>query len=418
LNEPVTCLHLADLHFGVENYGNVNPATGLNTRLEDFSRSLKQAVDYAIDLSADLAVFAGDAYKRNSPSPTEQRELVKHVCRLADAGIPCVLVSGNHDIPVVHGKASSIDIFRTLRPGMIHVQVNQPTIGENAPPVIETKHGPIAVCCLPYISPSFLRNIPDYRDLNSAELLDRYEEFYHDVIFGMAESVPGDIPRILLTHLTVHGATAGGYRGMNLITDEVQVLPSNLVAAGYDYVALGHIHRHQNLSPKEEIPVVYPGSIDRVDFGEVDEDKGFIIARIRRGGSEYDFIPVDVRPFADIRVEPDPSLELTERILQAIAEEAIDDAVVRIRFEASDVEVQSLDMKRIHAALEPSHFKAGFIRIPSEPAPQRRGTSLTTDVSLADALGAYIRERDELKDDGEVLLEKAKDIEQTLKKKL
>lgn len=418
MSEPITCLHLADLHFGVDNYGYANPATGLNTRLEDFSRSLEQAVDYAIERQVDLAVFAGDAYKRNSPSPTEQRELVKHILRLADTGIPCVLIAGNHDIPVMHGKASSIDIFRTLRPGMIHVCVNQPTFGENRPPVIETKHGPITVCCLPYISPSFLRNIPAYQNLKSDELVDRYEEFFNDVIFGMAESVPDEMPRILLAHLTAHGSMLGGYRGTSLVTDDVQIMPSNLAAAGYDYVALGHIHCHQNLSTKEEIPIVYPGSIDRVDFGEADEEKGFVIARIQRGGSEYEFVPIDVRPFADIRVEPDSSLELTDRILRAIEEEQIEGAVVRVRFEADDVEAQSLDMKRIHEALAPAHHKAGFIRIPPEAKTSRRGVSLTTDVTLADALGAYIREREDLKEDGEALLEKAKEIDRTVRKEL
>ncbi|MGC9327577.1 MAG: metallophosphoesterase family protein, partial [Candidatus Hinthialibacter sp.] len=165
MNDEIKCLHLADLHFGVETYGTTNPQTGLNTRLEDFSRSLEQVIDHALEEEIDLCVFAGDAYKRHTPSPTQQRELVKHFCRLADEGVPTVMISGNHDIPVMHGKASSIDIFRSLRPGRFYVYVNQPTCGEMKPPIIETKHGPIAVCCLPYISPSFLRSIEHLKNL-------------------------------------------------------------------------------------------------------------------------------------------------------------------------------------------------------------------------------------------------------------
>ncbi len=413
MKKTICCLHLADLHFGVETYGYTNNSTGLNTRLEDFSQSLQQAVDYAIDLPVDLALFAGDAYKRNSPSPTEQRELVKHFCRIADAGIPIVMISGNHDIPVMTGKAASIDIFRTLRPEMFYVFTNRPAL---QPPIIETRNGPIAVCCLPYISPSHLRNIPAYRDMKGEELLDAYEEFYNSVMTSMSEQVPEDVPRILLSHLTVHGAMFGGYRGSVIMTDEIQILPSTLASAGYDYVALGHIHRHQNLSTRQEIPVVYPGSIDRVDFGEADEEKGFVIARIQRGYSECEFIPVQVREFISIHVDTEKNDDITQRILDSIKMESdrIQDSVVRISYMADDEEVHTIDMKQIHEALLPAHYKAGFIRVPREKSAKRRSTSLSTETALVDALSAYIREHEELKEHGEALIKKTKEIDQSL----
>jgi exonuclease SbcD len=411
----ITFLHIADLHFGMENYGHTNPKTGLHTRLEDFSNSLKQAIDYAIDLPVDFAVFAGDAYKRNSPSPTEQRELVKHFQRLADAGIPTVMISGNHDIPVMHGKASSIDIFRSLRPGMIHVFVNRPTLGDAPPPILETKNGPIAVCCLPYISPSFLLNIPQYQGLKGDDLTRAFEEFYSGVIQNMQDGLPEDMPRILVSHLTVHGAQLGGYHGAPLLSDDIQIMPSNLAYSGYDYVALGHIHLHQNLSPREEIPVVYCGSIDRVDFGEAEERKGFVIAKVQRGRGEFEFVPIETREFVDIRIKHQEGSDITQRILEEIKLEPIEGAVVRIRYEASEEEVQEMDMKAIHEALRPAHHKAGMIRIPLEKNTERRGSQLSEDAALADALAAYVQEHEELKADAQALLEKAKDIEQSIK---
>ncbi|MDP8245969.1 MAG: exonuclease SbcCD subunit D [Candidatus Hinthialibacter antarcticus] len=415
MKNSISILHIADLHFGMENYGHTNPSTGLHTRLEDFSNSLKQAIDYAVDLPVDLAVFAGDAYKRNSPSPTEQRELVKHFQRLADAGIPVVMISGNHDIPVMHGKASSIDIFRSLRPDMIHVFVNRPTLGDAPPPIIETKNGPIAVCCLPYISPSFLLNIPQYQDLKGDDLTHAFEEFYASVIRDMQEGLPDDMPRILVSHLTVHGAQLGGYHGAPLLSDDIQIMPSNLAYSGYDYVALGHIHLHQNLSPREEVPVVYCGSIDRVDFGEAEEAKGFVVAHVRRGRSEFEYIPVNVREFVDIRIKHQEGSDITQRILEEINLEPIEGAVVRIRYEASEEEVQQMDMKAIHEALRPAHHKAGMIRIPLEKSSDRRGSQLSEDAALADALAAYLNEHEEFKPEAQALLEKAKDIEQSIK---
>jgi exonuclease SbcD len=160
MSDTIKCLHLADLHFGVENYGFTNPQTGMNTRLEDFSQSLGQAVDRAIEQNVDLAVFAGDAYKRHSPSPTQQREMVKHFCRLADADIPIVMISGNHDIPVIHGKASSIDIFKSHGRGKF-MSCQSADTRRNKPPIIETQNGPIAVLlAFPISAPVFCATSP------------------------------------------------------------------------------------------------------------------------------------------------------------------------------------------------------------------------------------------------------------------
>ncbi|MBI1387689.1 MAG: exonuclease subunit SbcD [bacterium] len=416
MSEPIVCLHIADLHFGMENYGHVNPQTGMHTRLEDFSNSLNQAIDYAIDSPVDAAIFAGDAYKRNSPSPTEQRELVKAFQRLADAEIPTVMISGNHDIPVMHGRASSIDIFRSVRPGWFHVFVNRPTLSDA--PLIQTKKGPLAVCCLPYISPSFLLNNPENRGLKGDALRDRYETFYQDVMRSMARQIDDDVPRVLAAHLTVHGSITGGYRGAPLLTDDVQILPSNLAAAGYDYVALGHIHQYQNLSPREEVPVVYCGSIDRIDFGEAEEQKGFVIARIRRGRAEHEFIPIQTRDFIDIHVERSERLNLTERILIAIEREAVKGAVVRLRYEATDEEAAGLDMKRVQEALQTAHHKAGVIRVPNRAANERRSQTLKDDVSLRDALTAYLSQHADFQKDAEALQQKATEIDQAVRGRL
>ncbi len=418
MEQSVKCLHIADLHFGVDNYGYTNPQTGLNTRLEDFSKSFGFAIDHAIENEVDLVLFAGDAYKRNSPSPTEQRELVKHFCRLADAGIPTVMISGNHDIPVMHGRAASIDIFRSLRPEKFFIYVNQPTLGENKPPMIETKNGPIGVCCLPYISPSFLRQNERFKELKGDALKEAYEEFFTDVIYAMANELPEEIPKVFMGHLTVHGCSIGAYRGVALMSDEIQILPATLAHSGYDYVALGHIHQHQNLSPRKEVPVVYSGSIDRVDFGEVDERKGFVIAEIQKGGADFEFHPIPVREFVDIYVEYDENVELTERVRKEIQKENVIDAIVRVRYVATDEESQSLDAKAIHQELQVAHYKIGFIRIPKDKPAARRSTTLSQDVQLVDALEAYISEREELKEEKDALIEKAKEIDQVVRGEL
>ena len=107
-------MHLADIHIGMENYGRLDPATGLNGRVMDFLRRLSEAVDYALENEVDLVLFAGDAYKTRDPNSTYRREFARRIKRLADAGISVVLLVGNHDLPAQERRASSIDIFRTL----------------------------------------------------------------------------------------------------------------------------------------------------------------------------------------------------------------------------------------------------------------------------------------------------------------
>ena len=110
----VRIVHLADVHLGVENYGRLDPATGLSTRLTDFLQGVDAAIDMALEIEADLVVFAGDAYKTRDPSPTYQREFARRIRRLSQAGLPTVLAAGNHDVPNAVGRAHTMEIFATL----------------------------------------------------------------------------------------------------------------------------------------------------------------------------------------------------------------------------------------------------------------------------------------------------------------
>jgi len=101
-------VHFADLHLGVENYGRIDPQTGLSTRLGDFLSAFDEVVDYALKENVDLVLFCGDAYKSREPSQTHQREFAKRIWRLASNDVPVFLLIGNHDLPNAIGRATSI----------------------------------------------------------------------------------------------------------------------------------------------------------------------------------------------------------------------------------------------------------------------------------------------------------------------
>src|ERR1041384_6236801 len=112
----IKLLHLADLHIGMENHGRIDPATGLHTRLIDYLERLDEAIDVGLGAGAgpDLVLIAGDVYKSRTPNPTHQREFAKRIQRIRRAGLPVVILTGNHDISPSAGRAPSIEIFQTL----------------------------------------------------------------------------------------------------------------------------------------------------------------------------------------------------------------------------------------------------------------------------------------------------------------
>ena len=139
-------LHLADLHFGMENYGRLDPATGLNRRLLDFARSTHVAIDYALEHGVHLALFAGDIYKHRDPDPSWQREFAQCVRRLVDAQVPVVILVGNHDLPNTIGKAHAVEIFDTLPLSDVTV-IHKPGLYN-----INTSVGPVQVAGFPYMA--------------------------------------------------------------------------------------------------------------------------------------------------------------------------------------------------------------------------------------------------------------------------
>lgn len=123
----------------------------------------------------------------------------------------------------------------------------------------------------------------------------------------------------------------------------------------FDYVALGHVHKHQNLNPHNNPPIVYPGSIERVDFGEEKEDKGYIWLEISKGKVDWQFCPLPARPFKTIKVDVTEATDPQGELLMAIAKTAIDNAVVRLIYQIRSEQLEQIDNRKLQEALKPSH---------------------------------------------------------------
>ena len=325
----IKLLHFADAHIDMAKYGRQDPETGLPVRVLDFLKSLDTIIDTAIDEQVDLVLFAGDAYKDRSPAPTFQREWGKRIIRLSKAGIPTLLLVGNHDLSPALGRAHAIEEFTTLE--VPHVQVlDRPRFLQ--PDDLEGL--PLQVIAIPWISRSGLMAHLDIRATDPADVYEALESKLTDLLKAWLEDSDPDLPTVLTAHASVQGAVYGGERTVMLGRD--LVLPGSLVRdPRLDYVALGHIHKPQDLNENAHPPVVYPGSIERVDFGEINDDKFFVLAHIQRGRTEVEWRQLtDIRPFVDRSIQLDTQEDINARILDVLPPpEELSGAIVRLTIE-------------------------------------------------------------------------------------
>ena len=331
-------LHFADAHIDMANYGRHDPQTGLPLRVLDFLKSLDTIVDAAISEKVDMVIFAGDAYKDRSPAPTFQREWGRRIIRLSQAGIPTFLLVGNHDMSPAAGRAHAIQEFDTLQIPHVHVLQKPEFLSADELGL------PVQMIAIPYISRSGLMAALEVSGVDRSEVYSEIEQRLTDLMMEWLENADQSLPIILAAHASVQGASYGSERTVMLGSDFV--LPASLVKdKRLDYVALGHIHKPQNLNgpgpdPKDKTayihpPVIYPGSIERVDFGEAKDDKYFIIADVEKGQTQVKWRKLKgVRPFIDCRVVLKSSENVTEKLMAALPKpEKLQDAILRLTVE-------------------------------------------------------------------------------------
>lgn len=318
-------LHFADAHIDMANYGRHDPVSGLPMRVLDFLKSLDTIVDTAIEQKVDLVIFAGDAYRDRSPAPTFQREWGKRIMRLSQAKIPTLLLVGNHDISPSIGRAHALQEFKTLQVPYVKV-LDAPELLKPA----DLWDLPLQIIAMPWVARSGLMAITGETD--SSQAFSRIEENISELISGWVEECDTSMPIILTAHASIEGAKFGGERLVMLGND--LVLTGSLVKnPKLSYVAMGHIHKPQDVNEGHQPPVVYPGSIERVDFGEAKEERFFVIADVEKGrDTKVEWIQLTgVRKFIDRRASLTSGDETTNQLKEALpSPKEMAEAIVRL----------------------------------------------------------------------------------------
>lgn len=396
----IKILHLSDIHLGSGfSHGRVNAETGLNTRLEDFVQTLSRCIDRAIAEPVDLVLFGGDAFPDATPPPMVQDAFARQFRRLVDANIPTVLLVGNHDQHAQGQGGASLCIYRALGvPGFV--------VGDR----LETHHiltqnGPVQIITLPWLTHSALLTRPQTEGLSLSEVNQLLIDRLRVALEGEIRQLHPEVPTVLLGHLMTDTARYGAERFLSAGKGFTVPMPL-LTRSQFDYVALGHVHRHQILCA--DPLVVYPGSIERVDFSEEAEEKGFVLVRLERGRAELEFCPLPVRSFHTIRVNLCEASNPQDMLLKAIARAPIQDAVVRLMYQLYPHQIDDLDRAAIYTALEPAHTYTIHPELVSQLT-QPRLPNLGSDRTLApvDVLETYLASRSDLSDLKEDMLSAA-----------
>jgi exonuclease SbcD len=326
----VKILHFSDAHIDIANYGRQDPASGLPLRVIDFLNSLDTIIDTAIEEKVDLVIFSGDAYKDRNPAPTFQREWGRRIIRLAKADIPILLLIGNHDLSPSLGRAHALEEYNTLEVEKVIV-ADRPKF--YTPDMLMGV--PVQVIAIPWISRSGLIAYLEMEVTDPGKIFEQLEERITEIVNEWLEDADPELPTILTAHASIQGAVFGGERTVMLGQD--MLLSGSLVRnKKLDYVAMGHIHKAQDLNEGAHPPVIYPGSIERVDFGEARDKKYFVVAEVEKGKTSYEWRELTgIRKFIDpppYKITSDENVtEQLKKLLPSPKE--IEDAIVRLTLE-------------------------------------------------------------------------------------
>lgn len=277
----------ADIH--ADEYGSRrDPATGLNARLVDYLGTLTGVAGVAANQAVALVV-AGDFTERRHPAPW----LVSRIrSALAVGPSQQVYLRGNHD-----GEIAGRSIVSLLDDGYDESE----RTGISQPQLVSIDSDAV-LACIPYIDRHWLRSQPGFADVPDGELYQLLAAQFMVIARGLYAEAKRDYPDagvVLVCHQTLAGAHLSESQQAFLGDQQLVVSAADLGAIGFEGIVAGHLHRHQVLSTVP--PILYTGSIERVDFGEEGEAKGFILADVGPGRFEWEFVKTPARRFVTLR---------------------------------------------------------------------------------------------------------------------
>jgi DNA repair exonuclease SbcCD nuclease subunit len=310
-------LHVSDTHVGFAAYSRVTPE-GLNAREQDFFDAFRRSIDVAIQRDVDVVLHSGDLFDSVRPTNRALHHVMDQCRRLHAAGIPFVVISGNHEAPRLRETGAVLRLLEFV-PGVTAVYKGRTEVVR----VLD-----LAIHATPHAADN---------DALQAQL-------------GEVRPAADARWNVATLHAGVVGV--GDFR-----TGEFheQVVPQNALPQGMDYVALGHYHRAVEVAPK----AWYAGSTERCTFKECGEEKSVNLVDLEKGTVEVLALPTrPMRMLATLGCEGVNEADIAGLVYGRLAEARLQDAIARLRVTGIPAHVHAtLDFKRIKTLTEAAfHF--------------------------------------------------------------
>ncbi len=304
--------HITDIHIG--SYQGKEEVGGLNSRYLDFVKTYHEAIDYTIEKGMDFCLITGDCFKTKHPQPHELHSFCSGIKKLIDKKIKVVIVIGNHDIvlgELLHNTVSILQLFEL-----------ENLIISSKPEIIKIplKDGVVQIQTMPYQSKSIL-------NLENNEEVSNFMVKNIDFLYNDRDK---DLPTIFAGHFSIEDSAIGTeQQTVNRFTEPI--IPKSVFKnKNYLYGAMGHLHKYQIVLEKPI--VIYGGSLNRIDFNEAKEDKGFIHVVCDGEKTHYKFVKVAAKKFIDLNYDLSKEDEPEEFLIKELEskKEELKDSIVRL----------------------------------------------------------------------------------------
>lgn len=350
-------VHLSDTHLGRAEYSAYDPELQINQREADIYRAFVEVVDYILDAPPDLVIHAGDLFDSIRPSNRAMSEAFRQLDRLSDAGIPTVVVAGNHSTPRDRSTGTVFDLLGYI---------------EHVHPVYGGKYkkiplGDVAVHAIPHT----------YSD---ADLEDSMRQLSPDASFKY---------NVMVTHAAIKGAEKASWGEF-----KEQVIPIDLLDQKFDYIALGHYHKHIRIKDN----AYYSGSPERMNMREINDVKGFLDVEL--GNLPPKHVSTHVRDMIDlgpIDCEGASAGDVLEKF-EAILPAELSGKILRVTFDNIEGHMHAaLDRRRMRNLVSDCiHYEANYNWKAGETAGRPTAASIG---SLKEEFEAFMKGNDRGGDD-------------------
>jgi len=336
-------LHTADWHLG-ERKGPVKD--GVNLRGQDTIDRIREIIEYAKINHPDIVLMSGDVIdkpdvygKRALKDEVDAEELLYELSCYTNH---LVVIRGtpNHD---------GAEAFWALHEHFKKFD-NVDIVSE--PLVIHTPE--LDIACLPGFDRGVFRAA--YPDIPKEKEAEVFSEELDKIVYGLKAQCTGKVPAVLMAHYYVPGTDTG--TGSSFIQKFEPVLsPKALNACEFDLVALGHIHRPQEVATVPNC--FYSGAVNRFTFNDEGFPRGFYMHTFEGGKlTDSHLVPVEARTFKTITLDNDDIGAINAGLYDMAAyrwKGQIDGAIIRVRYSCTTAFHKALN----HALLEKRLYEDG-----------------------------------------------------------